>query len=78
MRRFLMAVALAGVLPVAAIAGDIPSGDFVSPPPPPATNRPASSAPNSQYVLPEQKESGEPQPLDDMQALLLTILSLIY
>lgn len=35
MRRFVMAVALTGVICVAALAGNIPTGDFVSPPPPP-------------------------------------------
>ena len=35
MKRFLMAVALTGIVSVTTLAGNIPTSDFVQPPPPP-------------------------------------------
>jgi hypothetical protein len=34
MKRFVMAVALTGLISVTAVAGEIPTNDFVPPPPP--------------------------------------------
>ena len=35
MKRFLMAVALSGIVAVTTLAGNVPTSDFVQPPPPP-------------------------------------------
>lgn len=35
MKRFALAVALTGIISATALAGNVPTGDFVSPPPPP-------------------------------------------
>lgn len=37
MKRFAMAVALTGIISATALAGNVPTGDFVSSPPPPPT-----------------------------------------
>ena len=47
MKRFAMAVALTGLLSVTALAGNIPTGDVVSPPAPPATTSATSSTSNT-------------------------------
>lgn len=44
MKRFAMAVALTGLMSVTALAGNIPTGDVVSPPPPPATTTSTTSS----------------------------------
>ena len=38
MKRFVMAVVLTGIVAVTAVAGNIPTSDFVQPPPPPPNN----------------------------------------
>jgi hypothetical protein len=47
MKRFAMAVALTGLMCVPALAGNIPTGDVVSPPPPPATTTSTISSTSS-------------------------------
>jgi hypothetical protein len=75
MKRFVMAIALSSILSVPALAGDIPSGDFVAPPRP---NGPASTSSQGQSTVPGQG-AGDTQeaPLDAAQTALLTILSLL-
>ena len=50
MKRFVMAVALSGLISVTALAGNIPTGDFVSPPPLPATTTSSTSSTSSTWL----------------------------
>ncbi len=51
MKLFVMAVALTGVISVTALAGNIPTGDFVPPPPPPAPTSNSSNTPLNTVVV---------------------------
>ena len=47
MKRFAMVAALTGLMSITALAGNIPTGDVVSPPPPPTTTSATSSTSNT-------------------------------
>ena len=44
MKRFVLAIALTGLMSVAALAGEIPTNDVASPKPPPTTTQSATSS----------------------------------
>jgi len=72
MRRVVLAVALACVLSGTALAGIVPTSDYVPPPPPPPENMQTTSAgivPSSDYPLPTEESS--------LLSVLLTIMSVI-
>jgi hypothetical protein len=77
MKRFAMAIALACVLSGTSFAGEIPTGDYV-PPPPPGSNRSKATFPERTvttlgYGTPDSEQAS----LDPLQSLMLTILSLL-
>ena len=46
MKRYLITIALTGVLAVTTFAGEIPTGGFTAPPPPPATQTTPGEVPS--------------------------------
>ena len=50
MKRFVLAVALTGLLSVTTLAGNIPTNDVVSPPPPPPTMSSTTSTSSTSLV----------------------------
>jgi hypothetical protein len=71
MKRFVMAVALACALSVTALAGIVPTSDYVPPPPPPPpeSNAVAGIIPSSDYVPPPTESS--------VVTVMLAILSIV-
>lgn len=47
MKRFLIAIALACVLPASALAGEVPTGGLVSPPPPGTAQTSSATTPGN-------------------------------
>ena len=50
MKRYLITIALTGVLAVTAFAGEIPTGGFTAPPPPPATPTATGEIPSGGFT----------------------------
>lgn len=73
MKRLLAVVAISLVISVSAIAGEIPSGDFVAPPPPP--NRPSSSQVQDSTV--SEAQTYDSTDLDLFDSFILSIASLL-
>lgn len=69
MKRFALAAVLACAFSVTTLAGDIPSGDFFSPPPPSQSPQEQTAPPNA-TVLTDNTE-------DPMDMLIITILELV-
>jgi hypothetical protein len=74
MKRFLAAIALACILSVSALAGEIPTSGFASPPPPP-TAEPASATLSGGVP---SDDFAQPSIGDEVIANVLEILSAGY
>jgi hypothetical protein len=72
MKRILAAVILIAVVSLSALAGEIPSGDFVSPPPPPPNHSTSNSA--SQAYEADSKQIA----LDSLESLLFALLGPMF
>ena len=72
MKRLIAVITLCVVVPISAKAGEIPSGDFLPPPP---TNRPTSSQLDSSVAVPSVDQSSES--LELLDTLLVSFASLL-
>jgi hypothetical protein len=72
MKRILLASAFTLALSVSTLAGDVPSGDFVSPPPPPPNHSTSNSA--SQAFEADSKQIA----LDSLESLLFALLGPMF
>ncbi|HEY7784759.1 MAG TPA: hypothetical protein VIB00_08530 [Pyrinomonadaceae bacterium] len=77
MKRLLMALALTCVFSVSALAGDVPTSDYVPPPPPPGQNRPTASQQVETLIQTRESNESDQASLDPWQSLMLAILSLL-
>jgi hypothetical protein len=72
MKRFVMAVALACALSVTALAGIVPTSDYVPPPPPPPESTAvAGIIPTTDYAPPP------PQSESLVETMMLAILGIV-